>query len=219
VKMRRQVRVERGRGFTLLELLLALVLTTIVALLVYGTVQAALDTRERLRATLEERQIARAVRAILEDGLRNIRESSGPGDSVFVALQRSGPKGLPADRLRFLTGGGLPPLSSEADWIVTLEPTPDGLRLSVAPIGLASPPHVLALLPAVTGLEVRVRATAGPGEWARGWSYPALVPRGVRISFISDSRVVAAPVQVALPLGGRLSSMTPATTPASGGPR
>lgn len=201
--MRRQIWVQRGRGFTLLELLLALVLTTVVALLVYGTVQAGLDTRERLRATLEERQTARAVRAILEDGLRNIRESSGPGDSVFVVRQSDGPKALPADRLRFLTGGGLPPLSSEADWIVTLEPTPDGLRLSVAPIGVVSPARVLALLPSVTGLEVRVRAVAGAGEWTRGWSDPALVPRAVSITFMSDSGAVAAPVKVALPLGGR----------------
>jgi prepilin-type N-terminal cleavage/methylation domain-containing protein len=197
------MRRHRAQGFTLLELLLALVLTSVVALLVYGTVQAGLDTRDRLRATFEERQTARALRAILEDGLRNTRESSGPGDSVFILLRGNGPKGLPADRLRFVTGGGLPPLSSEADWIVTLEPTPDGLRLSVAPIGVVSSARSLALLPSITGLEVRVPAPTAAGEWTRGWSNPALVPRAVSITFISDSGAVAAPVRVALPLGVR----------------
>jgi len=189
-------------GFTLLELLLALVLTTVVALLVYGTVQAGFDTRERLSASLQERQRTRAVRAILEDGLRNLRGPSGSGDSVFSVVAGRGPGGQPADRLRFLTGGGFPPLSGEADWIVTLEPTAGGLRISIRPTGVVSTERVLTLLPAVVGLEVLVQASPA-AEWTRGWSDPALIPRAVRINFLSASGTTAAPVQVAMPLGGR----------------
>lgn len=197
------MKTQRHRGFTLIELLLALVLTAVVALLVYGTVQAGIDTRLRLESTLRERQTARAVRAILEDALRNIREPSSSVDSVFLLFQSDGSGGRPADRLHFLSGGGLPPLSTEADWTVMIEPTPSGLRLSAAPIGVHSPPRVLALLPGITGVEVRVKA-AGAHEWSRGWSNPALLPRGVSITFWADSGAVADPVEVALPLGGRL---------------
>lgn len=195
--------VGRSRGFTLLELLLALVLTTVVAVLVYGTVQAGIDTRDRLESTLHERQTARAVRVILEDALRNIRAPAGSADSVFLLFQPETSRGRPADRLSFVTGGGLPPLSTEADWIVTLEPTPNGLRLSAAAIGVQAPPRVLALLPGVTGLEIRVKSADGTRVWSRGWADPALLPRGVSITFWADSGALAGPVEVALPLGGR----------------
>lgn len=197
------MRTRRCSGFTLIELLLALVLTSVVALLVYGTVQAGIDTRLRLESTLRERQTARAVRAILEDALRNIREPSSSVDSVFLLFQSDGPGGRPADRLHFLSGGGLPPLSTEADWVVMLEPTPNGLRLSAAAIGVESSPRLLALLPGVIGVEVRVKA-ANALEWSRGWANPALLPRGVSITLWADSGAVADPVEVALPLGGRL---------------
>ena len=193
---------QQRSGFTLIELMLALVLTAVVALLVYGTVQAGIDTRLRLESTLRERQTARAVRAILEDALRNIREPSSSVDSVFLLFQSDGSGGRPADRLHFLSGGGLPPLSTEADWVVMLEPTPNGLRLSAAAIGVRSSPRLLALLPGVVGVEVRVKAPNAP-EWSRGWANPALLPRGVSITFWSDSGAVADPVEVALPLGGR----------------
>lgn len=193
---------QQRSGFTLIELMLALVLTAVVALLVYGTVQAGIDTRLRLESTLRERQTARAVRAILEDALRNIREPSSSVDSVFLLFQSDGSGGRPADRLHFLSGGGLPPLSTEADWVVMLEPTPNGLRLSAAAIGVRSSPRLLALLPGVVGVEVRVKAPNAP-EWSRGWANPALLPRGVSITFWADSGAVADPVEVALPLGGR----------------
>lgn len=195
------MRTRRRNGFTLIELLLALVLTALVALLVYGTVQAGIDTRLRLESTLRERQTARAVRAILEDALRNIREPASSVDSVFLLLQSEGAGGRPADQLRFVSGGGLPPLSTEADWIVMVESTPTGLRLSAAAIGVQAPPRLLALLPSVSGLEIRVRA-AGAREWSRGWSNPALLPRGVSITFWADSGALADPVEVAVPLAG-----------------
>lgn len=196
------MRAQARSGFTLIELLLALVLTAVVALLVYGTVQAGIDTRLRLESTLRERQTARAVRAILEDALRNIRAPASSVDSVFMLLQSEGSGGRLADQLRFVSGGGLPPLSTEADWIVMVESAPSGLRLSAAAIGVQAPPRLLALLPSVTGLEIRVRA-AGAGEWSRGWADPALLPRGVSITFWADSGALADPVEVALPLAGR----------------
>jgi hypothetical protein len=184
--------------------MLALVITAVVALLVYGTVQAALDTRDRLHASLEQRQTARSVTAMLQDALRNIRRSAGVGDTVFVVIQGEGPTGRPADRLRFLSGGGFPPLSNEADWMVMLDPTGQGLALSIAPIGVASPPRLIALLPRVTGLEVRLRAAGAGAAWSRGWSNPTVVPAGVSITFLADSGNVTPPLQIALPIGGTL---------------
>jgi prepilin-type N-terminal cleavage/methylation domain-containing protein len=72
------------RGFTLFELLVALTLTGIVALLVYGAAGTAIDTEQRLRTRESEGRAERAWRAILEDALRNTRSAEDYQRPTFV---------------------------------------------------------------------------------------------------------------------------------------
>ena len=200
------------RGFTLLELLVALVLTSVVALVVYGSAQAGAETQRRLRESDLSLQRARALRATLQDALRNIRPSTRVGETTLVVVRGVDVRGRPRDRLSFITAGGLPPLSG-SDWVVTLQPTPRGLELVAAALDVRAPPRLLGPIPGVTGLRVRLaradtdttfvpapRADADPAE---GGALPdrATLPRAVEITYWGDSGAIGSPLRVAIPMG------------------
>ncbi len=188
-------------GFTLLEVLVALVLASIVALLVYGAARAGSDVEARLATHRRGVQTERAARAVLQDALRNVRLGARADDSTFVLDARRDARGRPVDRLSFKTSGGLPPLTSDANWLVTVEPTPAGLAVVGVPAGVRAAPRLLALLPGVTGLAVRVLARDSAASWAERWSFPALLPRAVELTYWSAAGPLAPPLRVALPLG------------------
>lgn len=189
------------RGFTLIELVIALTLVGVVALLVYGAANAALDTQSRI----EERQLAvraeRAWLALVEDALRNARPGAAYGAPVFIVEQNSDPEGRPRDRLKFITAGGTPPLTADADWEVTIEPTDAGLTMVAAPVGVDAPPRLLVGLPGKTGLDVRVHGASMEAEWLEDWRLDRLVPRAIELTYWTDSGPSGPPVLLNLPLG------------------
>ena len=97
------------RGFTLLEILVSIVVTSVVALLVYGVADAAFTTRARLDERRLTLQAERAVRLILDEALRNARPALRAGDQTFVLDDARDAHGRPADRLTFVATGGFPP--------------------------------------------------------------------------------------------------------------
>lgn len=190
------------RGFTLLELMVAIVLAGVVALLVYGAVDAATGTQERLAAQRRALQSARAARATLHDALRNAQPARIRGDTAFLLEDRRDAAGRPLDRLSFIAAGAFPPLTSDADWAVTVEPTPEGLLLTAQPIGVAAPPRVILGAPGVVGLDVRVQEMTRERAWADRWRFPALVPRAVELTYWTGDGPLYPPVRLALQLGG-----------------
>jgi len=191
----------RSSGFTLLELLVAIVLAGVVALLVYGAAQAGLDTEEHLVASGRSLQSARAMRALLEEALRNVRPALNPRAPAFTLESRTTVQGRPLDRLAFVTTGGLPPLTADADWAVTVEPTTEGLAISATPLGVRSARPVTGLLPGITGLKVRVLVPGTQSDWTETWALRWLLPRAVELTFWSDSGPVGSPLRLLLPLG------------------
>ena len=192
-----------SRGFTLLELLVALVLAGVVALLVYGAVQAAFDVEARLVAKRRRWQAHTGMRTLLEDALRNARPAPHPGDPAFSVTPGSASNGAPADRLTFVSRGGFPPLTSDADWRVTIALTPAGLEAIATPLGMRTDARIAGVLPGVTALEISVQAPGG-GAWTRRWPFPATFPRAVALRYSGDSAAPAdlPPLLVMLPLGG-----------------
>ena len=193
----------RSRGFTLLELLLAMALAGIVALLVYGAAQAGFDSETRLAADRRALQSERAMRTLLEDALRNARPAPRPGEAAFTLEANTSPGRVPADRLSFVARGGFPPLTGEADWLIAIQGTPAGLAVTATPLGVRAATRLAGLLPGVTGLAVRVQPPGG-GAWTGRWQMPAVFPRAVELTYWSDSGRVGLPLVVALPLGGGL---------------
>lgn len=192
----------RPRGFTLVELLVALVLAGVVALLVYGAAAAGSDTQAQLRERRLALQTVRAFRATLADALRNARPARLRGDTAFRLEARQDAAGRPRDRLSFVTAGALPPLTPDADWTVTLAPAAGGVALVATPVGLAAPTPVVLRLPGVTGLEVRVLGLSPAREWTKRWIFPRLVPPAVQLTFWTDSGPAGPPWRAVLPLGG-----------------
>ncbi len=188
------------RGFTLFELLVALTLTGIVALLVYGAAAAAIDTEQRLRSRESEGRAVRAWRAVLEDALRNIRSPEDYQRPTFVV--ESGPQSAagPLDRLRFITAGGTPPLTPDADWEVVVEPVDGRLALTAAPIGVDVPARRIFGPVGISGLDVRILSGTGDDGWLEEWRFRFL-PRVVSLTYWGERGPLGAPVRLTLPLG------------------
>lgn len=189
------------RGFTLLEVLLAIVLLGIVSLLVYGAASVSLDTERRLAERRRGFQASRAWRATIEDALRNAYPAPVRGDTAFLLESDYAAGGRPMDRLRFVTAGAFPPLTPDADWEVTLEPTASGLSLIATPLGIAAPPRRILGRPEVRGLDVRVLTWGREREWTERWRFPSLIPVAVELTYWGEDGPLGLPVRLAMPLG------------------
>ncbi|UCF19975.1 MAG: prepilin-type N-terminal cleavage/methylation domain-containing protein [Gemmatimonadota bacterium] len=189
---------KRRAGFTLLELVVVVTLTGVVALLVYGAARAAADTRARLEVQQLAVSSELAWSVLVTDALRNVRASQDFGRPTLILEPGSDALGRPRDRLRLITAGGTPPLTGDADWEVVIEPQAAGLTLIARPIGVAVPARPLARLPGVTGLDARVLTGLVELEWAEEWSQPFFLPRAVEITLWTDSGPLPPPAVVTL---------------------
>jgi prepilin-type N-terminal cleavage/methylation domain-containing protein len=188
-------------GFTLLELLVAIVLASVLALLVYGAAGAGFDTQERLAQSRAATQSARAMHAVLTDALRNARPGARFGDTAFVIEDGVAAAGRPADRLSFITSGATPPLTADVDWRIVIESTGSGTTLTGTPLGMSAPPVAVVPAPGISGLDVRVLPAGARRRWTAGGIAFTQVPRAIEITWWSDTGAVGLPVRVVLPWG------------------
>jgi prepilin-type N-terminal cleavage/methylation domain-containing protein len=188
-------------GFTLLELLVAIVLTGVVGLLVYGAAGVALDTQQRLEEKGREIRSRLAWRATLQEAFRNTRPAATLADTAFYLEERF-IAGRPADRITFVTAGSMPPLTADSDWIVTLEAAAEGLVLSARPLGAVVPARRVVGIPGVTGLDVRVLDRYRPAGWRETWEYARFVPAAVELTYWTEEGPVEPSQLLWLPLGG-----------------
>lgn len=191
----------RCRGFTLVELVIALTLTGTIALLVYGAANAALDAQTRLEEQRLEAQSVRAWDALIEDALRNARPPRVYGEPAFVLESDYDAVGRPQDRLWFITAGGTPPLTPDSDWEVTIEPTSAGVRMIALPVGVDAPPRQWMSRPEITGLDMRVLEESPGQQWRDTWRFPRMVPRAIELTYWTNAGPAGPPVYLVLPLG------------------
>jgi prepilin-type N-terminal cleavage/methylation domain-containing protein len=181
--------VTRASGFTLLEVLVAIVLASIVALVAYGAAQVSFDVRARLGGALRAQQSARATRELLQDALRNARRApQGPEDTTFV---------LHEGRLTFVSAGAGPPFDPDYDWRITIEPDSGGLALVAIPVGRAPAAEVAFRLPGVTQWGVQVLTPDEP-RWVREWPATPNMPCAIAITLWNRAEPVGPPLQLAL---------------------
>jgi prepilin-type N-terminal cleavage/methylation domain-containing protein len=198
--LRGAIAVNRRSGFTLIEVLVATVLTAVVSLLVYGAAQAAHDTQARIKAERSSLQRALAMRLLLQDALAGAQTTFRAADTAFVLEDRVTTRGIPQDRLTFVSSGDFPPLSPGVDWIIAVEPTSTGLLLSGRPRGLGTRSRRLALLPGISGLEIRIKQTRD-ADWSSRWNFPTALPKAVQLTYWAESKPVGVPLTVRLALG------------------
>jgi prepilin-type N-terminal cleavage/methylation domain-containing protein len=181
--------VTRASGFTLLEVMIAIVLASIVVLVAYGAAQVSFDVHARLGGALRAQQSARATRELLQDALRNARRApQAPEDTTFV---------LQEGRLSFVAAGAGPPFDPDFDWRITIEPDSSGLALVAVPVGRAPAAEVVFRLPGVTRWGVQVLA---PDEtrWVREWPATPNMPRAIAITLWNRAEPVGPPLQLML---------------------
>jgi prepilin-type N-terminal cleavage/methylation domain-containing protein len=185
----------RRAGFTLLELLVAIVLTGVVALLAYGTARAGIDLNERIARERSRVEAQMIVRSLLHDALRHLPEGGGASmdDTLFTIADRFAADGLPSDIVRFVSHGVTPPFGASAMWSVTLLPTEDGIRLLAFAIGADRMAPIDAQLTGVRGLNVRVLARSADSTWLEQWESVGRVPAAVALEFLSERGTVVAP--------------------------
>ena len=175
------------RGFTLLEVLVALVVTALVVTLSYGAAQAGFDTEARLAERRAAGDALTAWRALLGDAIRHVERGVAEDDAVFV---------LAADTLRLLTRGVVPPLGTGERWQVTLAPGVDGVRLTAAPAEGTQAPSVSVLVREARGVRVRVLPYAG-GAWTSEWPRPSAAPAAVSVRLLDAAGRALTPALVA----------------------
>lgn len=188
----------RRAGFTLFEVMVAMVVTGVVALLAYGTARAGIDTNERLERYRTNVEAQAIVRALLLDALRHPAEGGGTtmNDTLFVIDDQTSRSGLPVDAVRFYSRGVVPPLGASAYWAVTLAPTEAGIRVLATPVGTGDVAPVDALLTAVHGLNARALSRTADTLWSDRWDVAGRVPAAVAIEFLTEQGTPAAPALV-----------------------
>ena len=178
----------RAGGFTLLEVIVALVLTSIVVLMAVAAAQVSFDARVRLGADLRALQGERAARQLIADALRNAEPPQRPEDPGFQ---------VQANRLSFVAAGGPPPLDPDYDWLISVGPDGGGVTFTAKPLGHAPPAAVSFPLPRVTRWDVRVLVPGRP-EGITEWPSGPVMPNAVEMKFWNDSVPAGSPLRVAL---------------------
>jgi prepilin-type N-terminal cleavage/methylation domain-containing protein len=174
-------------GFTLLEVMVAVVLTSVVALVAFAAAQVSVETRARLEGDLRAVRSERGARQSLMDLLHNVRLPRRSGDTAFV---------LRGDTLSFIAAGAAP-FDDDYDWRITLRPGAAGVEIAASPLGWTPSRGVAFRMANVTRTEVRALAPGG-SEWMREWALGRVVPRAVAITFWRDSAPMGPTLYVAL---------------------
>ncbi len=182
------------QGFTLLEVMVALVLTAIVVSVAYAMSSAAIDARARLTSGLRTVQGSRAAREMLRDALRNARAPRPPSIPGGVYLSH--------DTLSFIASSGVSPLDPDYDWQFTVAPGRGALGVTAIAIGHARPATVAFAVPEVTRWSVRLLAPDGQ-SWVNAWHDTTFMPAAALITFWNGDRLSGLPLHVALPAHAR----------------
>lgn len=171
------------RAFTLVEVMIALVVTGLVVTLAYATTQAGFDVEARLDRHRDAGERDVALRAILTDALRHQVDGTRGGDEVFAIADRAAANGASADSLQLTTRGMVAPLGASAQWSVSLWLSGDTLQLEGRPLDAASDAvPVTARLTGVQQFDVQALGRGLAAAWRGDWPEPDVAPDAIALS-------------------------------------
>jgi len=171
------------RGFTLLELLLAILLTAVSVTLAASALRTATIAKERTtahRTTLERES---RFRSVLTDMLRHA-PAAELVDEPLMQLETRAPGDT---RLVFLSNGVRAPFGTGPTWRVSVSTTDSGLTLDAEAIGASRDQTRLhSVVPSVTTLDVQVLerpTTTSRGAWRNDWPLAQARPAVIALRF------------------------------------
>jgi hypothetical protein len=168
--------------------MVALMLTSMVALMAYGAVHLSIETRARMQRELGSLQSGRILRETLQDALRNARAPQRRGDTTFT---------LGNGRLSFVAAGTGPPFDPDYDWRITLLTDSGGLEVVGTPVGRAPAARIALREPGITRCDVQVLAP-GSTEWITEWPPSTVMPRAIAVTLWHESEQVGPTLEVTL---------------------
>ncbi len=160
----------QSAGFTLIEILVALVIASVVVSLSYAVLATAADTGASVEVAASDLAADARFRALLSDALRHPSQPAGVDAATFVVMHDAD-----GDHVTFASRGMAPPLGASGNWDVTIWSDAAGVRVEAHAQDPASPASVRASLPGASQLEVWTQDRAQTG-WVRGWDRPARAP-------------------------------------------
>ncbi|MEW5919303.1 MAG: type II secretion system protein [Gemmatimonadota bacterium] len=176
------------RGFTLVEVIVALTIAGLIALAARAAVVGGLDTQDRLTRHTDAAQSQIRFRALLVGALRHLSDAPVPNQPPFV-VRDTVHNDVQSHVTEFYSRGFGYPAGTGDVVKVRLAPEAGGLTLSVESLGGA--PLFRGTLSTITG--VRLRARAPSGEWTASWPPTLQVPSAVEFTFAGDRDPAGAP--------------------------
>lgn len=182
----------RRPAFTLIEVMVSLVVTGVVAAMAYAAAQAGFDTDARLQRHREAAGGATVIRALIADALRHQVEGIRGGGEIFRLTDRAAADGTPADSLQLTTRGLASPLGAGAPWLVTLWRRGDTLHLQARPLddvagaGRSSP--IVAEMGGVRGVDVQLLGRGLAAAWRPDWPEGDVAPDAVALTVAHADR-------------------------------
>ena len=171
----------RRKAFTLIEVMVALVVTGLVASIAYASVRTGFDTADRLAAAQSGTEREVVARAMLVRAIRHALPGAIGGQPVFML--RNLPLG---DEIAFRTRGVAEPNGASEVWEVGLIPDGDGMRFT----GHAADDPTRSfstLLPRIQRVDVRVRGRDFRDGWFEDWPFVDRSPVAITIVFLDAS--------------------------------
>ena len=188
-------------AFTLIEVMVAIVVTGVVVSIAYATMQAGFETADRLAVAQsgDEREIV--ARSILSRALRHAVPGTIGGSPVFILRDKSEGAGI-GDELEFRTRGMTDPLGASEVWELLLVPMPDGLQLTGFVVD-DSVRSFSTVLPRIREIDIRVRGRDFRDGWLETWSVPDRSPVAISITFLgAGNQTIGAPLVARVGLEG-----------------
>jgi len=186
----------RRPGFSLIELMIALVVTSLIASLAYSVARAGNDTSERLSSHQREGEATAVTFQLIADAVRHAEPGVRGGTDVFEVTNVVGPAGTRSSELTLLTRGIVAPLGSSELWTVHLETTRAGLTIEAGPVS-NSEPRIRTVLRNVGALQVRALPRGTGASWTTDWPTPDIAPTAVELTFVTQSAARPLPPLIA----------------------
>jgi prepilin-type N-terminal cleavage/methylation domain-containing protein len=163
------------RGFTLVEVLIALLISSVVVVLAYATLSAGLDTQDRVADARDADAESAAMRAMIGDALRH----AVPGDASDPLGMHSNAAG---SSLHFVTRGIDAPMGGSGRWQVSISIDTAGVSMRAESRDGQRTPLTLT---ARRGRDLAVRfLPAVSMDWRDQWEDPSRLPEAVELRFL-----------------------------------